>query len=76
MGRSFSKRNDFSYIGNWISSRIPKLRKIGNNQGSPRKYGANYTRTISLIQTVELLERLYSKAQLAEVDSEKMGEIA
>jgi hypothetical protein len=74
MGRSFSKRNDFSYIGNSISLRIPKLRKIGNNQASPRKYGSKYTHAISPIRT--LLERLYSKAQLAEVDSEKMGGIA
>jgi hypothetical protein len=74
MGRSFSQGNDFSYIGNSISSRIPKLRKIGNNQGSSRKSGAKCTHAISPIRT--LLERLYSKAQLAEVDSEKMGGIA
>jgi hypothetical protein len=39
MGRSFSPGNDFSYIGNPISSRIPKLGKISDNRELLRKNG-------------------------------------
>jgi hypothetical protein len=70
MGRSFSIWNDFSHIGNLISSRIPKLGKMSDYRAFQHQYGSKY------LQGPGLPERLYSKAQLTEVDSEKMGGIA